>query len=171
MKSLKYLILPILLLLTVSHKTEAETARRIILLRGNNWITGIAGFGHNGFSALSGDYRLEGQAAGGNNRDFTVYVTKENLYFSDYWQPRSGTGNLPVFQSTGKDGFFAAAMLEDSHGAPWAAVFHFPAGLDGAGLSDVVFNQLLRAWTGRFLYFLSLSKNLSELSLPAALDF
>ena len=161
---------------TVGQSRPADPAgisRKMILCKGNNWIAGVSGFGENCFSALSGGYRLEGPDRIGDSPDvdFQVDVTREPLYFSGEWQPRPAAGNVSVYQCAGEDGFCVAVIMEDSDGIHWAAVFRFPNGLEEAGLSEAVFSQMLRAWTGRFLYFLSLSKDNSDLSLPAVLDF
>ena len=194
MKNLKFLRLPLLLILAACAKIgeapvtvvaagsaaqniEAESAllreagvsRKLVLSKGNNWATGISGFGVNSFSVLSGEYRLADRK--GPDGDFSVRVTAAPLYFSGIWQSRPVTGNVLVYQCTGEVGFLAAVIMEDDYGTSWTAVFCFPFGLEEAGLSEDSFSQMLRAWTGRFLYFLSLSKSPSELSLPAVLDF
>ena len=158
-------------------RQTAETVRRVVLLKGNSWINGISVFGENSFSSLYGEYRLEGAAAphevpeSPDKRDFKIQVTRESLYFSEEWQSWPGTESIRVYHRSDEEGFHGAAIMEGSQGAAWTAVFQFPRGLEEAGLSTDAFNQLVRAWTGRFLYFLSLSKAPSDLSLPAALEF
>ena len=162
---------------------QPAAGNEVVLIRGNYWITGIPGFGANGFSALSGEYRF--QPAGGvatspgnitsygsgREGDFLVYVTRDVLYFSGEWQNRPGTGNSKVYQRSGEEGFLAAAILDDSRENSWVAILRFPKGLEGAGINGDVFDKLLRAWTTRLLYFLSLSKTPGDVSLPAVLDF
>ena len=146
----------------------------MVLIRGNYWINGIPGFEVNRFSALTGDYYIRNAGAGvsGESGEFSVYLTGEILHFFGEWQSRPGTGEgLSVFQRTWEGGFLAAAMLDDGRGASWFAVFLFPAGLEGAGISGDGFNRMIRIWTSRVSYFLSLSKAQRDVSLPAVLEF
>ena len=163
----------------------AAVNRELVLLRGNLWASGIPGFGVNRFSALTGEYRFadpsnqtSGEKDSGGEREFSVYLTMEPLYFSGGWQKRPDTGEIQVFQYTGEEGFLAATVLEASRdapgfprGVPWTAVFRFPTGLEEAGFSENVFTQMLSAWIGRFSYYLFLANTPGEVSLPAVVDF
>jgi len=120
-----------------------ESYNEAILIRGNKWISGIPGFGDNSFSSLSGDYRLQDSSdgissgsaggsavgsAGGNineisgnisggsieSREFSVYVTREQLYFSGEWRTGSAMGNAPVFNRNTPGRNFMATTLEDN---------------------------------------------------------
>ena len=142
----------------------AATAEEMVLIRGNYWVNGIPGFGTNSFSALSGVYRI-------GESEFSVYLTKEALYFSGVWQRRPGFGDVSVFQRQGKEGFLVATPLDDNRGNTWFAVFLFTAGLERAGFSDDAFNRMLRLWTSRASYFLSLFGTSTDPSLPAVLEF
>jgi hypothetical protein len=143
-----------------------EKPGEAVLVRGNNWVHGIPGFGVNGFAALSGDYRFEGPSSG-----FTVYVTRELLYFSEDWRLRPGMGNIELFQRSGEEEDFTALILDDSQGSFWTVVFLFPPGLAGTGLDAEAFNRLLRAWTARLSYFLFFSASPQDISLPGAVEF
>jgi hypothetical protein len=154
-------------LLLMCMASESAAAGEMVLIRGNYWVSGIPGFGVNSFSALAGEYRLKS----GADADFSVYLTREPIYFSAEWQIRPGTGDISVHQRTGETGYLAAAMLDDSPGSSWVAVLFFPKGLEGAGISGDAFNRMFRVLTGRILYFISLSRSPRELSLPAALEF
>ena len=160
---------------TAFSQTLAAAGREAVLIRGNYWVSGIAGFGANGFSAIAGEYRLQTAGNGENGakpeEDFAVYVTKEALYFSGDWQTRPGMGNIPVFQRTGEEGFLAAAVVNDSRGDSWIAVFRFKRGLEGAGISGDIFNRMLQVWTNRLAYFISSARTPGDVSLPAALEF
>jgi len=157
---------------------KAESARRMLLVRGNQWVNGIPGFGANGFFALKGEYQLlpraENEAGNNGAGDFFVYLTKESLYFSADWQIRQQNRALQqnrTLQRSGEDGFLAAVTIDDGRGSSWIAVFLFPLGIEETGLGADAFDQLIRAWTGRFLYFYSLSRTIGELSLPAIVEF
>ena len=160
----------------------AKTTRGIVLVRGNYWAHGVPGFGTNGFLALTGEYRLldftspgAGQETGTEEnaaeKEFSVYLTREALYFSDEWQNRAVTGQGQVLQYDSEEGFHVAAILEDGRGTSWIAVFRFKNGLEAAGFSGDSFDRMLRLWAGRFLNFLSTSKSSNDLSLPAVVEF
>ena len=156
------LFLSVVLLLCLA---PCVTGEEVVLIRGNHWVTGIPGFGINGFSALAGEYRFQ------NTGDFSVYLTREPLYFSAEWQTRPGTGDISVVQRQSEEGYFAATVLDDGRETAWIAVFLFPRGLEGAGIGGSVFNRMLRVWTSRLSYFISLAKTARDVSLPAAVEF
>ena len=149
---------------------QAGRVREAVLVKGNDWISGIPGFEDNSFSALTGEYRLQ-PFTEGNERRFSAFLTPEPLYFSGEWQSGSGPGGIRLLQQTTEEGFLAAMVLDDGMGALWTAVFLFPLGLEETELSADAFNQMLRAWSNRFLYFLSLSRSDREMSLPAVVEF
>jgi len=152
-----------------------QPGREAILIRGNEWIYGIPGFGDNSFHAISGEYLLQtaSQPRTGTREgnDFKVYLSPELFYFSDEWETRRGTGTMQVFERHVGGEFIAAAMLDDGRGVLWAAVFQFPFGLEGAALNDDSFLQMLRAWSSRLLYFMSLARSIGEISIPAVVEF
>ena len=157
---------------------ENTPGREVILVRGNEWGNGIPGFESNGFPALMGEYRIRTQEAekSGQETRFLAYLCPEPLYFSDYWQRRAGPAGISSFKRDSEEGFLIAAILDDGMDALWTAVFRFPApergpGGDKAALTDEAFNQMLRVWTNKFFYFLYLTKNHGELSLPAVVEF
>ena len=156
----------------------AAEVPEVVLVRGNYWVNGISGFGINGFSALTGEYRIRGfPAQPAEGGVFTVFVTREPLFFSGEWQNRpvptgtAGTRNISVLQRSGEEGFFAATEVADGRGTTWIAVLWFRTGLEGAGISGDVFNRIFRVWTSRLSYFLSLARMPGEISLPAVLEF
>ena len=153
---------------------QAGAEREAVLLKGNDWITGLPGFDINGFPALSGVYRLEGlDIADGSDtgeRGFYVYVTRELLFIGEEWQP-ANTGSVAYFERHEEEEFFAALILEDSQGGSWTIVFHFPFGLNAAGLDPDLFGAVFRNWTNRFQYFLFQINSPADLSLPAVVEF
>ena len=154
---------------TVQPGTQQQS-RVAILIRGNEWISGIPGLKDNSFSALTGIYRI--RAAGtGESKAFSVYLSSEPIFFNNEWQLRSGTGSVQVHQLSTSEGFIAAATLDDGKGTVWTAVFVFPLGLESSALSNEDFNQMLRVWSNRLLYFLSLAKTTGEISIPAVVEF
>lgn len=147
-----------------------QTGRQLILLEGNEWTYGIPGFEDNSFSSITGEYKLL-NAGKVEETYFFVNLSPEPLYFSGEWQTRRGTGNIQVYDKTAEEGFLAAAIIDDGNGTFWTAVFRFPRGLEEAGLSDDVFNQILRVWLNRCLYFITLAKTPRDISLPAVVEF
>jgi hypothetical protein len=51
----------------------------------------------------------------------------------------------------------------------WTIVFQFDRG--HSALESSAITRLIRAWIGRFGYFLGLVKNFSDVSLPAVVGF
>lgn len=147
-----------------------QQGREVILIRGNEWVNGIPGFEVNSFYALTGEYRLRTAGAGGG-KEFTVYLSKEPIYFSEEWEMRRGMGTMQAVQRSANEGFMAAVTVDDGKGVLWTAVFLFPLGLDGSLFNDDSFNQMLRVWLNRFLYFLSLARTTGDLSIPAVVEF
>ncbi|MDR2159347.1 MAG: hypothetical protein LBP23_04685 [Treponema sp.] len=166
------IILPALLALLIglAVRADAQNAGRAILIRGNEWVTGIPGFGDNVFPALAGQYRLEtaeGNRPPAGTPAFSIWLTVEPLMFSEgLWRPRNG---LPgAFERESEEGHFISLPLSADRGA-WTAVFLFhddPVIPDDAGL-----NRLINAWAGRFLYYFSLVKILTDVSMPAVVFF
>ena len=148
----------------------AQNAGQAILVRGNGWVMGISGLGDNVFPALTGQYRLEraeGEWSPAGTSAFSVWLTAEPLVFSEgIWQPRNG---LPgALERKGGEGRFVSLPLSTERGA-WTAIFLFH---DGAVMpDDAGLNRLINAWTGRFLYYFSLVKILTDVSLPAVVPF
>ena len=157
-----------------SYEAPVIEEREAVLLKGNDWISGIPGFDINGFSALSGVYRLEGLAAADSTdtgeRGFYVYVTRELLFMGEEWLPVN-TGTITSFERSEEDEFFTVGIMEDSQGGSWSIVFHFPFGLKAAGLSHDLFIVIFRNWINRFQYFLFQINSPSDLSLPAVVEF
>ena len=147
-----------------------QSGREAVLLRGNQWINGIPGFEDNSFRALTGEYRINSSALE-EEKHLWVYLSSEPLYFSGEWQARQGMGNIQVFQRSTGEELMAAAILDDGKGVFWTAVFHFPLGTEGFAVSEDTISKFLRAWSSRFLYFLSLARNPGEISIPAVVEF
>lgn len=151
-----------------SAQGPSAQGRAAIMIRGNNWVSGVPGLGTNVFSALAGDYRLEGPNAGGSH--FSAYATGTLLYLSDEWKgPEAGSSAL--YRKAGDEGEIITSVLEDSHGNLWTVIFVFPRGLEGCGLDTRSFNMLFGAWTNRLLYYISQAAAIEEISLPAVVDF
>jgi hypothetical protein len=168
-------MLPVLLALPLlltgpAPKAGAQNTGRAILVRGNGWVTGISGLGDNVFPALAGQYRLEtaeGDRSPAETSAFSIWLTTEPLVFAEgTWQPRNG---LPgALERESGEGRFISLPLSTERGA-WTAVFLFHAGAvipDAAGI-----NRLVNAWTDRFLYYVSLIKIPTDVSMPAVVSF
>ena len=153
---------------------QVDTIRKMVLSRGNQWVSGIPGFGANNFSALSGEYRLSPRAGSDTGTagagDFMIYLTMEKLFFSGDWVQLDNRV-LRRHSDSSEGASLTAVLIDDHRGASWIAVFEFPRGDEETVLGVNAFNQLLQAWAGKFLYFLSLSKTIGDISLPAVVEF
>jgi hypothetical protein len=147
-------------------------SRAAILLRGNEWVTGIPGFGENAFPAIFGAYRLDeqGREPGYSSVEeaaFSVWVCHEALFFDDNWQFLRDIGGYPVHKYLKNDNLSLVVSFESSTGRPWDAVFIFARGIqDNSWL-----NQFIEAWIYRFLHFLSSAEMDEQLSLPAVVSY
>jgi hypothetical protein len=166
------LALPVLLA-GLAPVAGAQSAGRwaVILMSGNRWVTGVPGFGDNAFPALTGQYRLEmtDPAEGGQppaeTPFFSIWLTAEPLVFPEgSWRPRSGLSG--VLERESGEGRFISLPLSAERGA-WTAVFLFY----GPAPDDASLNRLIGAWTDRFLYYFSLVKILTDVSMPAVVYF
>ncbi|GHV94421.1 hypothetical protein AGMMS50293_07410 [Spirochaetia bacterium] len=153
--------------------------QRAVMIRGNEWQTGIPGFGNNVFQSLFGEYEVEsgirpqsGQAGHTVQGVFSVRVcAEEPLVFAEgLWQPRPGLG--PAVQRQDGDSLLVSIPYSNQNIAgSWIILFQFPRALTEAGFNDAAANRLIRSWTDRFGYFLSLIKNFADISLPAVVNF
>ncbi|MDR2048632.1 MAG: hypothetical protein LBP69_04185 [Treponema sp.] len=144
---------------------EGSQGRRMILEKGNVWTTGLPGFGENALPALSGTYSI---AAPGGTADmalFTVWLCRETLYYDD-WDMRAGvwSEDFRVLEKQGRDSLLVAAPFNES----WTGIFSFPSDSD---LSRNDIDRIIGIYRSRFLYFLTLARSSSDISLPAQADF
>jgi hypothetical protein len=152
--------------------------RRIILTRGNEWVSGLPGWEENAFAALYGLYfpefppspEQQGERSAGT---FSVWLSRERLYFSESrWEKRPGIFSCPVLQQYEGEALLAAAPLgERAPEKDWTVIFQFPGGPAAAGLNDAGVNRLIEVWASRCLYFLSRAEGAADLSLPAVVSF
>jgi hypothetical protein len=156
--------------------------QRAVLIKGNEWQTGIPGFGINTFPALFGEYLTEPAAvtavtAGGDYRPlrFMIRVSGQALFFDPgLWQPRPGV-NSAMQQQNNDSLLIAIPYTGQNDTGTWTILFQFPRGpgedANSPLFSEAEADRLIRAWTGRFGYFLSLVKNFADISLPAVVVF
>jgi hypothetical protein len=171
----------------------AAASRGAILIRGNEWLTGLPGFPANAFAALYGEYRIEfpgdalpaGSGFEGTDTgeprmaalsfieappDFYVWLSKENLYLpQDLWETRADIAGYTVRQRNEGDSLLAALAIDGGTDRDsWTLLFQLPR---PAGLSPAETDLLIRTWTSRFRYFLSLAATPADVSLPAVVNF
>jgi hypothetical protein len=141
---------------------EGSSGRRMILEKGNFWVTGIPGFGENALPALSGVYGivpLDGTASAG----FSVWLCRETLYYND-WVPRAGAEDFRALEKPGRNSLLVAVPLNET----WTGIFSFP---DAQDLSRNDIDRIIGIYRSRALYFLALANSSSDISLPAQADF
>ncbi|MDR1507323.1 MAG: hypothetical protein LBI67_09510 [Treponema sp.] len=141
---------------------EGGPARRMILEKGNFWTTGLPGFGDNALPALSGVYRTTSQ--GGTEHGFTVWLCRETLYYSG-WDTRTGPGDFQILEKRPGDSLLAAAAFNET----WTGIFSFPGSPPELSQNDI--DRIISIYRSRFLYFLALAQDISDISLPAQADF
>ncbi|MDR1319382.1 MAG: hypothetical protein LBJ90_07130 [Treponema sp.] len=166
--------------------------QRALLFRGNEWRTGLPGFGDNVFSSFFGEYRIEASSAendpsreqaasaesgvsGSSEAEpsgaFSVRVSGEALVFAPgLWQSRAGIASALQRGESGSL-FVAVPFAGAAVSGSWTILFQFPSDLGQAGLDETSANRLMNAWITRFRYFFSLIKTASDISLPAVVNF
>jgi hypothetical protein len=150
--------------------------QRAVLIRGNEWRTGIPGFGINVFSSLFGEYRIETSSAEGGPPGeqagvFFVRVSGEALLFDQgLWQSRPEPSSALQREESGSL-LVAIPFPGGADLGSWTILFQFPADLRQTGLDQTSANSFMNAWVRRFRYFLLLIKTASDISLPAVVDF
>jgi hypothetical protein len=150
----------------------SQAQRRAILLRGNEWVRGVPGFGENAFPAIFGAYRLDDpdremvtSYSSAEEAAFSVWVCHEALFFDDNWQLLPDIGGYPARRYLKDDNLFLAISFDSRIGRPWDAVFIFARDIpDNSWL-----NQFIEAWIIRFLHFLTETDE--QLSLPAIVSY
>jgi hypothetical protein len=147
------------------HLPEGRAGKRMILENGNTWTIGVPGFSENALPALSGVYRIVTPGETADAGMFSVWLCRETLYYSD-WDIRAGiwSEDFQVLEKYGKDGLIVAAPFNEI----WTGVFSFPGESELSG-NDV--DRIIGIYRSRFLYFLTLVRSGSDVSLPALADF
>jgi hypothetical protein len=133
------------------------TGRQALLEQGNMYTAGIPGFGENALPAVAGEYLIGGEAEG----YFRVWLCRELLYF-DGWEAGPGETQFRVVQKESPEGILAAAAFNDV----WTGVFLF-----NQQLSQDDMERIINVFGNRFLYFVNLTSRLSDISLPASVNF
>jgi hypothetical protein len=143
---------------------EGREGRRIILEKGNVWTNGIPGFGENALPALSGTYSVT-TPGGTVGSLFAVWLCRETLYYDD-WDIRTGiwSEDFRVMEKYGRDGLLVAVPFSEI----WTGIFSFPGDSE---LSQSDIDRIIGIYRSRFLYFLTLARSSSDVSLPAQADF
>jgi hypothetical protein len=137
----------------------------MILEKGNAWTIGVPGFGENALPALSGVYRVVTPDETADAGLFTVWLCREPLYYDD-WDIRAGIWpeDFRVLEKYGRDGLLVAAPFSEI----WTGIFSFPGDSE---LSPNDVDRIIGIYRSRFLYFLTLARSSSDISLPARADF
>jgi hypothetical protein len=173
----------------LAEKAAPETnAAQAILLRQESR-PGLPGFGDNAFPALYGEYRLETPAEAPGQRslavprqvaaanpvpaaapDFSVWVSSMDLYYqAGVWTGLSPINNYEARMRESEGRRLVSLALDTSRGF-WTAIFSFSGESETAPLGAEQ-NRIIRAFAGRFAYFLSFNRSQNDVSLPAVLAY
>jgi hypothetical protein len=156
----------------------AGETRRIVLVRGNEWVLGLPGLGENAFTALYGLYSSEidgspEEAPDPRRGTFSVWLSREWLYFSEArWESRPGVSVYRTLQRYEGDTLLVAVFPEGRTGGDgWTIFIQFSEDALAAGLNDRAVDRLIEVWTSRCLHFLSRTQTWADASLPAVVYF
>jgi hypothetical protein len=149
-----------LCLFTRTEQAAFAQEESAFLVRGNFWVTGFPGIEENAFSCFSGEYSLSG---GGG---FSVSLCRDLIPFSARdWQSRPGAEYRAIQRIRGDTLY--VCLPPEGNGSGWNVMFQFPMPAPDDGAVD----RLTAVWMRRFLYFFSLIKNISDISLPAVVTY
>ena len=139
------------------------------LSQGTELRRGLPGLGENAIPAWFGEYRFtipEGPSS------FSVWATNEGLYFSPQeWTSRTW-GTLRGLEKNDPRGTLVVLPTPQGFvGGQWNVFFLIPPTKKPASPGASVENVLFRAYLDRFTYFLANVQRVSDVSLPALIEF
>jgi hypothetical protein len=162
------LLCGLLAVLGISLYAQSQCA---VMARGNQWLTENPGFGDQEITALFGEYQVEAKSGEALGLFHTRVCANSRLLSSGGWSPRAGS----AFLQRQENGSLFVGLPFDGGAdfGTWAVIFQFPLPEEtGAGFWDAAaINRLVGIWTGRFRYFLSRIRIVSDMSLPAVVEF
>ena len=178
MKKGKMAVFVLLLYITICPLAHAQS-RQAIMVKGNAWISEKLSFDDGTLTTFYGEYRIDipNNESIENQYFFTVRVCGESsVLAADKWQPRAqagGLGGISLFQRQENSSLWIAyRFFGGTSLGTWVIIFNFPQ-INGLvpGLDDSGVNSLINVWTERFRYFFALIRLLSDMSLPAVINF
>lgn len=164
----------------ISQEIKSVQVPTIILMEGNYPVRGIPCFGENAIPAIKGEYKIEVpndsaiQSAKDSPLLITAWLTSEFMYISpELWQVRSSLQNLRAMEMQNDEGLYVVSSFPGtvSEQEKWTILFHFPKTAIDAGITNAMINRIMQNWTSRLLYYISLSQNENQISLPAVITF
>lgn len=145
------------------------TFRGAFLSQGTELRQGLPGLGQNAIPAWFGEYRC---TIPGGPPSFLVWATNEGLYFSPQeWENRTW-GTLRGLEKNDPRGKLVVVSTPNGFvGGQWNVFFLIPPQKTSDFLGISVENVFFRAYLDRFTYFLGNIKTVSDVSLPALIEF
>ena len=100
--------------------SEPPLAPQMVLESGNQWVSGIPGFGENALSGFMGEYRVPEETG-----MIKVWITREFIYYEG-WRSRTSVGGQTVREKMGNEGKIISTPLSDN----WILTLLFPFGME-----------------------------------------
>jgi hypothetical protein len=164
----------------VPEKIESVQAPTIILMKGNNLVRGLPCFGENAIRAIMGEYKLEmpDDTIIVSDEDspliISSWLTSEFIYLSpELWKDRISLRNLRAMEMRDDESLYIVSSfpIAQANQEKWTILFSVPNKTIAAGINDATINRLIQNWTARLSYYISISQNESQISLPAVIAF
>jgi hypothetical protein len=164
----------------ISNEIESVQVPTIILMEGNHLVHGLPCFGENAFQAIKGEYKIEMpedsaiQSPDDSALLITSWLTSEFMYLSpDLWEVRNSLRNLRAMEMQDDQGLYIVSRFPDTiaNQEKWTIVFSIPQKTLEAGINNTMINSIIQNWTSRLSYYVSISQNDVQISLPAVVEF
>ncbi len=164
----------------IFNETESVETPTIILMKGNNLHYGIPCFGENAIPAILGEYKLEMPEDAIKQSDadspllINSWLTSEFIYLSpERWKERTSLERFHAMEMIDDEDLYIVLRFPDTitDQAKWSILFCIPKETIDAGITDVMINRMIQNWTLKLSYYISISRNESQISLPAVIAF
>ncbi len=152
----------------------------VILNKGNKLVYGLPGFGENAIRAITGEYKIElpentaGQTEKTSPLVITAWLTSEFMFISpELWSPRVSLQTYHAMERRDDQGLHIISGLPNTVAGQekWTILFSIPGETINAGITDAYTDRIIRAWTSRLSYYISISQTDIQVSLPAVVTF
>jgi hypothetical protein len=143
-------------------------------------VHGIPCFGENSIRAIKGEYKLEmpDETIVAQNEDSSLligtWLTSEFIYISpELWDARPSMQNLRAMEIRNDQGLYVILGFPNTvtDQEKWTILFHVPQEVIDAEINNNMINRMIQNWTSRLSYYISISQNEAQISLPAVIAF